>query len=273
MASREELIALYKDAEFKANFINNYLAAKCSANAKWTLERASAEFTHAFNLIASHTGDEYRPGVSVCNIKQIRRALLTISEIGLSLNPREKEVYISTHVEQTGLPVLKTTIGYKGMQKLVMNTGSFQYFTVELVYEEDTFTWLGGQDKPVFVSSCRPSADSKLVCGIVVFTYKNGTYLSYKMDAEEILEIERADLQRCLEVFGSSGASLYSGPWRNRMMEIAVWRNAYNGLKHILMADGLSPSLNMSEDGSLIIDDTPHDAFLDKFKEELFQQA
>lgn len=268
MADRQQLVALYRDNDFKAQFISNYLSAKCSSNANWTLSLAQLEWTNAFNILANDLGDGYRPAVSQAPISKIRSAFLRVSELGLSFNPETKEIYLHGALDSHNNVTLNTCLGYKGMQKLVMNTGSFQYFTTELVHEGDTFNWMGSQDKPVFVSSGK-TAGMDLICGIVVFTYRNGSVLSYKMDAEELLAIESADLERHQQQFGSAGYSLYSGPWRNRMLKISLWRNAYNELKHILMASANMPLLNIDNYGVFSDEQEVNDDFLNAFRDEL----
>lgn len=260
MEQRQALIGLYKDQSFKAQFISNYLN---SASFTYSCSEAFAnqEYMNAFSLIS---GDQQ---LSLCNVDRIKSAFLKISEMGLSFDKSEKHVHLSALQIGFNKFDVNIVIGYKGTQRLVMETGKFDYFYTQLVHEGDDFHWLGPNESPGFSSSGDTSAN-RLICGFVVFIYSNGNTLAFKMDGHELEQVANDDRNKAHTY---SDQSLYDTEWKNRLFEISLWRNAFNRQKEILLAG--TSGAQFSEDGNLNLDDTSgvinEDQFLSDFASQL----
>ncbi|MDC8832973.1 recombinase RecT [Alteromonas gilva] len=231
MLNRNELIALYKDEEFKASFIANYVDKNVH------LHVAQKEFITAFNLIANDNGSQERPAIKQASASSIKSTFLMISSYGLSFDPNEKEVYVYGEHRDPNKVGLGVTLGYRGMRRIAMNSGKVKVITSEIVYESDSFTWLGADKAPSFASTGR-NQDDNISCGFVTIRLMDNSVVSFKMSAAELLQIENDNIQMETEFTGDPNNSLYRTAWRERCLRAALWRSAYREYQHLFMDTG-----------------------------------
>lgn len=228
--TKNDIIALYQNTQLKAEFINNYTKAKFSPLTYWSVRQAENQWATICSMIAEGLSNQTLPQLHLAAKSDLISALLMISEQGLSFDKKDKQIYLYVEFNEQQIPLLKILLGYKGMQLMCMRTGLFKYLTSELVYQGDKFTWRGESTPPEFESAGSPG-NRKLACGFVGLKYRDGDWLHFRMDAEELEEVERAAKAASYMQTGSEENSLYSTPWRNRMLKIALWRNAYNWVR------------------------------------------
>ena len=240
----QEIVSLYKDKEFKGRFIENYLKAKSTANSHWTETEAEAQWNHVFNLLAEAYNNPELTPIHLGNVSDLRVCMAYVSETGLSFEKSRNEAHLVLEYSN-GHPELKVRLGYKGMMRIAMASGLFKYIFVELVREGDTFFWHGAHKEPVLVSpgkSGRP-----IVLGFVGFKYIDGDCLYVKVEGHELLEIEKQSKAFTEITKGSDESSLYNTPWRERMLEIVVWRTAYNRMRQVVAFGTLASRSNVDE--------------------------
>ena len=231
MSISAELVALYKDETFKAEFIANYINAGIS---KYT---AQAEFTHAFNIIANDLGSgTNRPPLSTVRMDSIKQAMLVVSEQGVSFNPENKEIIFCGAINDRSVAYAEIILRYRGMYTLAMRSKNVRSVAIELVYEKDSFTWLGSDEAPVYASTVTKDQGSML-CGFVSIKLNNGAVASHKMTHNELLAVEAQSLQYEADMTGSTDGSLYNTPWRERCLKAVLWRSAFNLLKNTFLAN------------------------------------
>ena len=137
------------------------------------------------------------------NPQSLQSAVLNVAAIGVSLNPANAHAYL---VPRGGAICLD--ISYKGLVKLATDSGAILWAKSELVYEGDTFEWVGMTELPVhtfdpFNEKRVNIADpmENLRGGYCVAQLASGGYLIDRMSAAEILKVK-----------ATSKAS--SGPWK-----------------------------------------------------------
>ena len=231
MSINAEIVALYKDETFKSEFIANYINAGIS---KYT---AQAEFTHAFNIIANDFGSgPNRPPLSTVNMNSIKQAMLVVSEQGVSFNPENKELIFCGAISEREKPYAEIILRYRGMYTLAMRSKNVRSVAIELVYEKDSFTWLGSDEAPVYASTASKDQGA-MTCGFVSIRLNNGAVASHKMTHSELLAVEAQSLQYEADMTGSAEGSLYNTPWRERCLKAVLWRSAFNLLKNTFLAN------------------------------------
>lgn len=77
------------------------------------------------------------------NGNSLQAAILNVAAIGISLNPASQHAYL---VPRDGAICLD--ISYRGLVKLATDSGAIKWAKVELVYENDTFSWNGPAEAP-----------------------------------------------------------------------------------------------------------------------------
>jgi hypothetical protein len=227
----QRLVSLYKDTEFKAAFTLNYLN-------RFSLARIEQEYVWAFGTITRSQATANSPALSSLSNESIKRVLLTMSAAGLSFDTQEKHFYLKTELGIDGAVIPRVILGYLGMKQLAMNSGLVKAIGNDIVYESDSFTWYGSNKEPAFSSTCRNPTDN-VVCGYVCLYMVDGSVYSYRMSSAELLSIEENDMQMREEMGTGKESSLYSGPWRERCLRIALWRCAYREFKHLFTKDEL----------------------------------
>lgn len=230
MQNRESLIRLYKDSDFKASFIANYL------NCGERQHVAEKEYSNAFAWVAEDFGTEIHPPISSAPVEEIKRTFLAIAAYGLSFDKKSKEVYLHGEYRENERIVVGSILGYRGMQRIIVNTKGIRSSNTEIVYENDAFTWLGADQRPNYASDGK-NQGSKVVCGFTTITFEDGTVICHKSNAEELEAIESMSIEQTIQFEGTADASLYNSAWRERCLRICTLRAAFKEYQHIFLTN------------------------------------
>ena len=132
-----------------------------------------------------------------CTPVSVGDALVNVASTGLSLNPALKLAYLVPRKGQCCLD-----ISYMGLIKLAVDAGSIRYAKAELVYENDTFEWLGPTEKPIHKGDPFGTYEDrgKLRGAYCVAELVGGGFLCETMSKEEIDKVKATSMAR-------------SGPW------------------------------------------------------------
>lgn len=133
-----------------------------------------------------------------CPIDSIRKAIINVASIGLSLNPAEKLAYL---VPRDGKACLD--ISYRGMVKIATDSGSIIWAKAILVRKEDVFKFVSVDEKPVHDFNAFDTDEDRgvVVGGYSIAKLHNGDYLVDTMPMSEIDDVRK-----------TSKAS--NGPWK-----------------------------------------------------------
>lgn len=131
-----------------------------------------------------------------CSPQSIVDAIINVAAIGLSLSPADQLAYL---IPRKGVCVLD--ISYKGLIKLVTDSGNCDYVRADIVREQDNFIYHGPAAAPE-VSLNPFSADRGAVVGAyAIAKLATGDVLCEVMTAEELMAIENASMSK-------------TGPWK-----------------------------------------------------------
>ena len=231
-ANTKRLVSLYLDVELKTSFTQNYLGHH------YTTAAIDEEYVWAFGMLTRNESTANTPALSYLSNTAIKRILLSMSASGLSFNPQEKHFYLQAELGADRALIPKVILGYLGMRQLAMNSGLVAGMSCDIVFESDSFTWYGNRKEPSF-SSCTRDPGENVSWGFVVLYMKDGSINSYRMSGEELMSIQSNDMQMREEMGDGIKSSLYSGPWRERCLRIALWRCAFREFKHIFTKEKL----------------------------------
>lgn len=221
MSALKEIIKLYKDEGFRAEFISNY--EKAGEN-RYVAEN---QLVAVFQAITTNNanGISANPPLFESDVSSIRRVLLTVSSEGLMLDPRKKEIALITTPAVSGKPYLDFILCYRGMYKLVGLSKKVLTSSLEIVYEGDTFEWRGESEPPKYIMDLGHNSEN-ILAAYCTFRMANGTFISHLVNAEEIYEIINSSIQATEQAGGD--ASMWTGPWRTRSLRAKIFRSAFN---------------------------------------------
>lgn len=160
---------------------------------------------------------------AMANQDSIKRAILNVAAIGLTLSPVHKLAYLVPRKKKVCLE-----ISYRGFVQLATDIGAIKWAHAEVVCENDRFELRGIGKEPLHAFNPFDSARGEVVGAYCVAKTHDGDFLTTVMSAEEIISIRDRS-----ESFKSN-----SGPWvtdRNEMIKKTVIRRAY---KSWPMTDG-----------------------------------
>lgn len=142
---------------------------------------------------------EKSTALQACPLDSIRKAIINVASIGLSLNPAEKLAYI---IPRKGVACLD--ISYRGLVKIATDSGSIIWAKAMIVRETDDFKFKGVDEKPqhTFNAFSTEKDRGKIVGGYSIAKLHNGDYLVDTMTIAEIDEIKNT-------------SSAKNGPWKN----------------------------------------------------------
>lgn len=128
--------------------------------------------------------NEYLAGVAMANQDSLKRAVLNVASIGLSLNPYKKLAYLVPRKNRGKMQVC-LDISYLGYVQLALNIGAIVWAMCELRHKNDEFEYLGFNRLPFHKFD--PSEDrGPLLGGYVAAKLPNDDVLVTYMTIEDI---------------------------------------------------------------------------------------
>lgn len=171
------------------------------------------EASFALQLLQDNS---YLADIAMSNQDSLKRAILNVAAIGLSLSPVHKLAYLVPRKKQICLD-----ISYRGFVQLATDSGAIKFAMAEVVYERDTFQIQGIGKEPIHIRSPFAADRGEVVGAYCVAKTHDGDFLTTTMSAEEIISVrERSE----------SFKSGKTNPWdtdRNEMIKKTVIRRAY----------------------------------------------
>lgn len=140
-----------------------------------------------------------------CPVDSVRKAIVNVASIGLSLNPAEKLAYL---VPRGGKACLD--ISYRGLVKIATDSGSILWAKAMLVHKEDDFQFVGVDEKPIHKFNAFATEEERgpLIGGYSIAKLHNGDYLVDSMTLNEIMEVKKT-------------SKAQNGPWKTFFNEMA----------------------------------------------------
>lgn len=146
----------------------------------------------------------------------LRRAILNVAAIGLTLSPVHKLAYLVPRKKKVCLE-----ISYRGFVQLATDIGSIKWAQAEVVCANDPkFELRGFGREPLHTFNPFDSARGDVIGAYCVAKTHDGDFLTTVMSAEEVISIRDR----------SESFKANSGPWvtdRNEMIKKTVIRRAY----------------------------------------------
>lgn len=134
-------------------------------------------------------------------------AVINIASIGLSLNPATSHAYL---VPRDGVCCLD--ISYMGLIKLATDSGSIEWAKAQMVYENDTFTYMGVSAEPEHKMNPFSKDRGEFIGCYCIAKTNEGDYLTEMMSADDIYAVRNKSM-----AYSKSN----SGPWVDFFGEMA----------------------------------------------------
>lgn len=158
--------------------------------------------------------NEFTLKTAANNPNSLQGAILNVAAIGISLNPASQHAYL---VPRDGAICLD--ISYRGLSKIATDAGAIKWAKVELVYENDKFSWRGPAEAPMHEAD--PFSDrGDVKGGYCIAKLPDGEILTEVMPVDEINKIRDT----------SKAYQSKKGPWINWYEEMAkktILKRAY----------------------------------------------
>lgn len=161
------------------------------------------------------TNNDYLASIAMNDQDSLKRAVINVAAIGLTLNPIQKLAYLIPRKKQVCLD-----ISYLGLIKLATDCGAVKLVHSEIVYEKDAFRRLGLGVEPIHEFD--PFADRGAIRGAYCLAKTHdGEYILTHMSIKDIYSIRDRS-----ESWKAGG----KGPWlsdESEMIKKTVIRRAY----------------------------------------------
>ena len=133
--------------------------------------------------------NDYLAGVAMSNPDSLKRAVINVATIGLSLNPYKKQAYLVPRKVNGALAVC-LDISYVGYLQLAVDCGILKKWDIEMVRRNDVFVFKGFNEYPEHkFEMFDDEARGALIGGYVVATLSNGELVFTHMSMPEIYAI------------------------------------------------------------------------------------
>jgi recombination protein RecT len=156
---------------------------------------------------------DYICKIAKANPDSLKRAILNVAIIGLSLNPYKREAYLIPRKNQICMD-----ISYIGYINLYLQIGAIKFAIAELVYANDRFKWKGPTARPIHEADIFQDRGT-MMGGYVLAQTPAGDWIVTYMPLDDIHK--RRDR--------SESYKANSGPWKSdyiAMVKKTLLRNA-----------------------------------------------
>lgn len=156
-----------------------------------------AEASFAIEAMKNGKSGEYLAEVALKDPDSLKRAIVNVASVGLSLSPVHKLAYLIVRNKKVMLD-----ISYRGLQKLAQDSGAVTWVQADIVCENDTFRLGAIGEKPTHEFS--PFGDRGKIIGAycVAKTY-GGDFLTTVMNESDLESVRSR----------SEAWKANSGPW------------------------------------------------------------
>lgn len=202
-----------------------------------TFER---ELSFAFLALSTNS---YLMGVAMANQDSLKRAVLSVASVGLSLDPTRKLAYLLPRGKRDQKEIC-LEISYRGLIQIATDVGSILWAHADVVCEKDTFRLRGLGKEPLHEYEPFATDRGEVVGAYCVAVTPDNHFLTTVMSAAEIQSIRDRS-----EAFKAG-----SGPWitdRNEMIKKTVIRRAYKSWPMTDRRDRLDQAIEVGDDTQL----------------------
>lgn len=128
--------------------------------------------------------NNYLASVAMSNPDSLKRAVVNVAAVGLSLSPVYKYAYLVPRDKKVCLD-----ISYRGFVQLAVEVGSIKWAVAEIVYENDTFKLRGLGQEPIH--EFRPFSKERgdIVGGYCVAKTHDNEYIVTHMTIDKVFSI------------------------------------------------------------------------------------
>ncbi len=173
---------------------DRFLGMKEAAELDWQAESLFA--------LQACSKNEYAMKTAINNPLSLKMAMANVAAIGLTLNPARGLAYL---VPRDNKIILD--ISYRGLIQLAVQAGTIKWAKAEIVHQNDTFEYLGVDEKPKHKFD--PFGDRGPMIGVYcVAKLADGSYLTEVMTLEQIEQVRKTSKAK-------------KGPWVNWYEEMA----------------------------------------------------
>lgn len=173
------------------------------------------------------TDNAYLQSVALGDQDSLKRAIINVAAIGLSLNPVQKLAYLIPRSKKVCLD-----ISYRGYVQLAIDLGALKWVNAEVVRSKDEYTYLGMGREPIH--KFNPFQDrGEIVGAYCLAKTHDGEFILTQMSGEEILAIrDRSD-----SFLAYKAGTAKNSPWASDESEMIKKTVIKRGAKSWPMTD------------------------------------
>lgn len=184
--------------------------------------------------------NNYLATTAMGNQDSLKRAIINVAAIGLSLDPVKKLAYLVPRDKKVCLD-----ISYQGYIQLATDEGAVSWVRAEIVYDNDTYKYLGVNREPLHEFD--PFSDRGQPKGAYCLAKTpSGDLMLEQMSAQEIMAIR--DRSVSYKGFKANGTST---PWetdRDQMIKKTIIKRAYKSWPKGAARDRLEKAIDVTND-------------------------
>tara|TARA_R110001606_G_scaffold4967_1_gene23569 strand:+ start:6303 stop:7151 length:849 start_codon:yes stop_codon:yes gene_type:complete len=246
--SHNNYIDLFLNKEFRAQLIATYETNKIDRS--FDVNEINSQLRELFAWITSQVNKQKlysnrKPSFDSIKPKELARCILEIANMGLSINPYDKEAYLFIHWESHCEQVFPTVkIGIQGMNQFYGACSKIKSTNFSVVHDGDQFEWYGENTPPRFIHSYTTDGNA-IVAAFSVITFTDGTFYCSYIGTSEIQSI----ISDKTHMADDAGISAWVN-FTSRCVRNVILRRTFNSLANIL---GLLPNNRSINDSGVVV--------------------
>lgn len=246
--SHNNYIDLFLDKEFRTKLMATFQANKIERS--FDENEINSQLRELFAWITSQVNKQKlysnrMPSFDSIKTKELARCILEIANMGLSINPYDKEAYLFIHQESHCEQVFPTVkIGIQGMNQFFGACSKIKSTNFSVVHDGDQFEWYGENTQPRFIHSYSTDGNA-IVAAFSVITFTDGTYYCSYIGTKEIQSI----ISDKIQMMDENGTSAWIN-FTSRCVRNVILRRTFNSLANLL---GLLPNNKSINDAGVVV--------------------
>jgi len=230
---RERIKDTYAGSQLQRSFSDQRIQSQFVALYRYMLEKSYRAIENGQRQLAF---DLARP-------ERIKNQIITVAQLGLSLDPADKEAYFDTEFGGAGDLSVKIIFGIDGISLLLNKCSDVRSVACNVIYEGDHFEWYGEDESPAFSQDLTNTRNSIIgAWGRIRLT--NGDVLCTRIPGHEI-EAVATEQVRVAEHFGQQTPWT---EWKDKCVRNMVLRRLFKERAKSLNLVG--PNVELEESGT-----------------------
>lgn len=224
--NKKVITTIFCDSEFRERIRETYQTAQLQRS--FSAQRIESQFVALYRYLLEKSYRAIESGhrelaFDLARPERIKNQIVTVAQLGLSLDPADKEAYLDTEFGGAGDLIVKIIFGIDGISLLLNKCSLVRSVACNVIYEGDHFEWYGEDESPAFSQDLK-NTRNEIVGAWGRIRLTNGDVLCTRIPGHEIAAVANEQIR----VAAHFGQQTPWADWTDKCARNMVLRRLFN---------------------------------------------